>query len=176
MSHEQEATLAGLETALKMEEDGKEFYLKAAKANWNQLGKKLMEQLAAEEDIHRDVFLTIYKEIKTKQKWPDTKYKPVDNTKLKTIFRKAIENADKGFMAMPEAIDAFKTAINMENKTVDFYQERRDKASYQGEQQLYEKLVMQERGHSLVLQDYLEFLVDPVSYYTRTEHLSVDGG
>jgi rubrerythrin len=176
MSQEQEATLAGLEIALKMEEDGKEFYLKASKASWNQMGRKLMEQLAAEEDIHRDVFLTIYKEIKTKNKWPDTKFTPPKDDKLKTIFRKAIENADKDFVALPETIDAAKTAINMENKTIDYYEERRDKAAYKGEQQLYDKLVMQERGHSLVLQDYLEFLTDPVDYYTRTEHLSVDGG
>jgi rubrerythrin len=176
MSQEQEATLAGLEVALKMEEDGKEFYLKAAKANWNQMGKKVMEELAAEEDIHRDVFLRIYKEIKTKNKWPDTRFTSHTAEKLKTIFRKAIENADKDFIAMPEAIDAFKTAINMENKTVDYYQERRDKASYKGEQQLYDKLVMQERGHALVLEDYLEFLTDPVSYYTKTEHHSLDGG
>ena len=53
MSSEQDVTLGALQTALQMEIDGKEFYLKASKASKNELGKQLLKKLAGEEDIHR---------------------------------------------------------------------------------------------------------------------------
>ena len=74
MPDEQEATLKALETALQMEIDGKEFYLKASKASTNKLGKDLLKKLAVEEDIHRNVFENIYNHIKDKKGWPDVKY------------------------------------------------------------------------------------------------------
>ena len=95
MSLEQDATLTGLKTALQMEIDGKEFYLKASKASQNELGSKLLKQLAAEEDVHREVFKNIYESIKKNNKWPDIKYTPDSGKKLRTVFKEAIEKMDK---------------------------------------------------------------------------------
>jgi len=67
MVTEQDKTLNGVKTAIQMEIDGKEFYLKASQASNNELGKKLLKQLAAEEDIHRQVFSKIYDTIKTRK-------------------------------------------------------------------------------------------------------------
>ena len=53
MAKEQDKTLGALQTAIQMEIDGKEFYLKASRASNNELGKKLLRSLASEEDIHR---------------------------------------------------------------------------------------------------------------------------
>ena len=90
MSQEHDASLAALQTALKMEEDGKEFYLKAAKASDNKLGSHLFKQLAAEENIHREVFKNIYNKIKKEQQWPDTGYTPDQGRKIKTVFAAAM--------------------------------------------------------------------------------------
>jgi rubrerythrin len=176
MSQEQNATLAGLEIALQMEEDGKQFYLKAAEASGTEMGGKLLRQLAAEEDVHKEVFKAIYDKIKSKNQWPDTSYVSDHGEKLKTILSEALESAGKNFSASPAEIDAVKTAIDMENKTLVFYRERKEKAFLDAEKQLYDALAMQESGHSLILQDYFEFLSDPASYYMRIQHSSVDGG
>ena len=176
MSQEQDATLAGLQIALKMEEDGKAFYLKASKASGNPLGAQLFKNLAAEEDIHREVFKKIYNNIKDKQQWPETKFLADGGKHLKTVFAAAMEKMDKEFSPAQSELDAVKTGIAMENKTLDFYRERKEKAPSSVEKQFFETLSMQESEHARVLQDYYEFYSNPASYYNTKEHLSVDGG
>ena len=60
MTTEQDKTISALKTSIQMEIDGKEFYQKASQTSRNELGKKLLKQLSAEEDIHRQVFEKIY--------------------------------------------------------------------------------------------------------------------
>ena len=50
MVTEQDKTLDVLQIAIRMETDGKEYYLKASRESNNELGKKLLESLATEED------------------------------------------------------------------------------------------------------------------------------
>ena len=176
MSREQDATLAGLQTALQMEIDGKEFYLKASKASRNELGSKLLKQLAAEEDMHREVFKNIYKNIKNKKSWPDLKLKPDDGHGLKTLFKDAVDKMDKSINPLPAELDSVKTAMDMENKTVDFYRSRSSQTAFEAEKQLYDALAVQESEHHRVLLDYYDFLKDPAQWYVKAEHTSVDGG
>ena len=91
MPSEQQVTLKALETALQMEIDGKEFYLKASDVSKNKLGKDLFKKLAAEEDVHRTVFQGIYDSIKSKRGWPDLKYRGDGGQGLRTIFAVALE-------------------------------------------------------------------------------------
>lgn len=175
MSQEQEATLAALQIALKMEEDGKVFYLKASRASGNPLGSKLFQNLAAEEDIHREVFKKIYGKIKSNKGWPDTAFVTDGGKHLKTVFAEAMEKMDKNFTPAKEQLEDVKTGIDMENKTLDYYRRQMQKASG-AEKQFYEQLTMQESEHSRVLQDYYEFYNNPSSYYVIKERQSVDGG
>jgi rubrerythrin len=176
MPQEQEATIAGLKTALQMEKDGKKFYLKASKASRNELGSRLLKKLAAEEDIHQEVFKNIYKAIKNKKQWPDTPFTPDHGTGLRTVFSAAMKSIGKDYKSMPEEADAAKIGMDMENKTLAFYKERSTKTLLAAEKQFYEALAGQEYEHFRVLQDYYEFLVDPAGYFVKTEHTSVDGG
>ena len=176
MAKEQDATLEGLQTALQMEIDGKEFYLKSSKASQNKLGKELLKKLAAEEDIHREVFKNIYNRIKNKKEWPDIKFTGDGGRGLRTVFAKALDVMDKSVNSMNVELDAVKTGMDMENKTLDFYNGRKKLAAYDAEKQLYESLTMQESEHYRVLLDYYEFLKDPAGWFVKTEHTSVDGG
>jgi rubrerythrin len=176
MSQEQEATLAGLKIALQMEKDGKAFYLKASRSAGNELGSKLLKQLAAEEDIHQEVFKKIYKAVKEKNRWPDTAFTPDNGKGIKTIFAAAMKNMRENYKPLPAESDAAKTGMEMEQKTIDYYHGRSDKASFIAEKQFYKALAGQEFEHARALQDYYEFLVDPTGYFVKTEHTSVDGG
>ncbi|MFA5308129.1 MAG: ferritin family protein [Dehalococcoidales bacterium] len=176
MAKEQDATMAGLETALKMEIDGKEFYLKASQASKNQLGKELLKKLAAEEDIHREIFKNIYNAIKSKKGWPDITFTGDGGKNLRTVFAAAAEKLGKNAAPMTQELDAVRTGMDMENKTLDYYKEREKLAAYPAEKQLYSSLSAQEYEHHRVLQDYYEFLEDPEGYFVKTEHTSVDGG
>jgi rubrerythrin len=176
MPSEQEVTLSALQTALQMEIDGKEFYLKASKASRNTLGKDLLKKLAAEEDVHRQVFQDIYDKIKNKKVWPDIKYRGDGGQAIRTVFAEALENMDKNTKSIEAELDAIRTGMDMENKTLDFYNKRSKQASYTAEKQLYEAIAMQESEHYRVLMDYYDFLQDPAQWFVKKEHTSVDGG
>jgi rubrerythrin len=176
MAKEQERTLEGLKTAIQMEIDGKRFYQKASQASRNPLGKKLLSTLAEEEDVHRRNFEDIYEGISQKNAWPATGYKPDGGQGLRTIFARALESPEDSVEAIPSELDAVQTAMEMENKTYDFYIAQSKKAAYGAEKDFYEAVAAQEKEHHRVLLDYYEFLKDPAAWFVEKEHPSLDGG
>ena len=175
MEAEQDKALRALQVAIQMEIDGKEFYLKASRESGNELGKKLLESLASEEDVHRRTFEEIYRALEEKKGWPETDFKPDGGKSLRTIFANAIE-AGSEMKAQASELDAVKMAMAMENKTYDYYKDQDQTATYDGERDFYQALTAQEREHYLVLLDYYEYLKDPASWFAQKERPSLDGG
>ena len=176
MGIEQDRAVQALQKAIKMEIDGKEFYLKASRESSNELGKKLLESLAAEEDVHRQNFEKIYNSIRIKQGWPGTGFQPDGGKRLRTIFAEAMEEAGAGIEVPATELDAVKTAMEMENKTYDYYKDQGQDATYDTERDFYQALATEEREHHLVLLDYYEYLSDPAGWFVQKEHPSLDGG
>ena len=176
MTIEQDKTLEALQIAIQMETDGKEYYLKASQESSNELGKKLLQSLATEEDIHRQKFEEIYRAIRSKKAWPTTDFQPDGGKKLRTIFARATEEMASNTKAPNTELDVIQTAIDMENKTYDFYKSQGGNATYDAERSFYEALAAEEREHHLILLDYYEYLKDPAGWFVKAEHPSLDGG
>jgi rubrerythrin len=176
MVTEHEKTLQALQTAIQMERDGKEFYLKASQKSRNEMGKKLLKRLAAEEDVHRQNFEEIYETMRNKKAWPKTEFQPDGGKGLRTIFAKATEETGAVAKVLNTELDAVQTGINMESKTYDFYKAQSMKTAYDAARNFYEALASQEREHQLVLLDYYEYLKDPAGWFVSKEHPSLDGG
>ena len=166
METEQNKTLEALQMAIQMEIDGKEYYQRVSRSSNNQIGRELFQSLATEEDIHRQKFAKIYDALRNKKAWPKTSFQPERGKRLKTIFGKAIEAMDSNIKAPPTELDAIQTAMDMENKTYDFYKSQNTSAIYDDERDFYQALAAAERGHYLVLHDYRESLFDPASCFT----------
>ena len=176
MTTEQDRTLDALQIAIQMEIDGKEYYLKASQESSNKLGKELLQSLAAEEDIHRRKFEEIYNAIRNKKAWPVTDFKPDGGKRLRTIFARATEEIGSNIEVLTTELDAIGIAMEMENKTYDFYKIQEQTANYDAERNFYDSLAAEEREHYLVLLDYYEYLKDPSGWFVKTEHPSLDGG
>ena len=176
MQTEQEKTLKALQTAVRMEIDGKEYYLKASRESSHELGKKLLMSLANEEDIHQQKFKEIYHNIQTKKAWPEVHLQPDRGKRLRTILARATRETGANMRAPATELDAVQTAIDMENKTYDFYKRGGQNATYDTEREFYEALAAEEREHQSVLLDYYEYLKDPAGWFTSKEHPSLDGG
>jgi rubrerythrin len=176
MTKEQETTTEALKTAIQMEIDGKEYYIKSSQASTNELGKNLLKKLADEEDIHRKVFEGIYQQISTKKGWPESKISYDGGKGLRTVFAAAIKAMAKDTKAIPSELKAIETAMDMENKTYDFYKKRSGLATFAGEKEFYEEIAAQEKEHHRALLDYFEFLKNPAAWYVQKEHQSLDGG
>ena len=176
MNNEQSEVVKTLQFALKMEADGKEFYLNASHKSNNDLGRELFERLAAEEDKHGQKFQEIFEVIKQKKSWPEIDI-PSDTENIKTVFTRNIKLIDTTKMsASPQEFDAIDTALDMENQSRKFYQEQIQKTVYPAGKEFYQSLVAEERGHYLALTDYREYLSNPAAWYTAKEHPSLDGG
>jgi len=176
MVSEQDKTVAAIQTAIQMEIDGKEYYLKASQKSSNELGKRLLASLAAEEDVHRQKFEETYDAIRNKKAWPVTDFQPDGGKRLRTIFAKATEEMGANVKVPATELEAAQIAMDIENKTYDFYQKRAKDATYDAERDFYETLAAEEREHHLVLLDYHEYLSDPAGWFVTHEHPSLDGG
>jgi rubrerythrin len=176
VSSEQDKTLKGLQVAIQMEIDGKEYYLKASRESANELGKKLLEKLASEEDLHRQKFEQIYNAIKDKRGWSKTDFQPDGGRTLRTIFARATAEMGSAAKGLKTELDAIETAMGMENKTFDYYTRQGADASHDAEREFYHAVAREEREHYLVLLDYYEYLKDPAAWFVQKEHPSLDGG
>jgi len=174
METEQDKTLKALQIAIQMEIEGKEYYLKASRESSHQAGKKLLQSLAGEEDVHRQKFEQIYRAIQAQKAWPVTDFQPDGGKRLRTILTRAA--GETGTKAPATELDAVQTAMTMENKTYDYYQRQGENATYDAERAFYHTIASEEREHYLILLDYYEHLKDPAGWFVTREHPSLDGG
>lgn len=172
MAIDQQNTLEALKTAIQMEIDGKQYYLKMGQTSNNELGAKLFKTLAVEEDSHLQKFEEIYRSIEANKGWPRTDFIPHKGKELKTLFSEASETVQPA----SSEIESVKTAMDMENKTRDYYQKRAKEASEDTEKTYFEILAGEERAHHMVLDDYYEYLKNPSGWFTMKERHSLDGG
>jgi len=175
MVTEQDKTVEALHIAIQTEIDGKEYYLKASQESSNELGKKLLKSLAAEEDVHRQKFEEIYSALQNKRAWPETDFQPDRGKHLRTIFARAIEEIGSRVKAPATELEAVKTAMDIENKTYDFYKAQSKKATYNAERDFYDTVAAEEREHHRVLLDYYEYLKDPAGWFVKMERSSLNG-
>jgi rubrerythrin len=175
MVTEQDKTLEALQIAIQMEIDGNEYYLKASQESSNELGKRLLKSLAAEEDVHRRKFEEIYSTLRNKKAWPETDFQPDRGKQLRTIFAKAILEIGSKVKAPATELEAVQTAMDMENKTYDFYKNRSKNATYEAERDFYNTVAAEETEHHRVLLDYYEYLKDPAGWFVKMEHPSLNG-
>jgi rubrerythrin len=170
---EQKQTLTALKTAIKMEIDGKAFYIQLSKTGANAAGCKLFAALAKEEDLHLKKFEQIFQAIETKQAWPDIKVSVSRAGPSVGIFsQKPVGNIGP----TASELKSIQKGMEMENKTLDYYLGQAARAVYPVEKQYYEAVAAQERVHHAVLLDYFEYLKDPAQWFTMKEHQSLDGG
>jgi rubrerythrin len=176
MADERGKTIEALKTAIQMEIDGKKYYLEMSKSAADESGVKLFKQLAVEEDYHRKKFESIFKEIEAKKSWPEAKFEGDQGKAVKTLFAEAAAKAKGRKKASLDELKAVQKAMEMENKTYDFYKERAEAAEFEAEKKYYEALAGQESAHHAVLLDYYEYMKNPVDWFTMKERHSLDGG
>ena len=169
---ERSQTVEALMTAIQMEIDGKKFYQASAQASLNNLGQKLFQQLATEEDLHRQKFESIFKAIQARKPWPQVDIKLDGGKHLQNLFSSATKNVKSS----ASELEAVQAAMTMENKTRDFYHGRGKIAAFEAEKDYYLALEQQESDHHAALLDYYEYMKDPAGWFNVKERHSLDGG
>ena len=168
--------LDALAIALNNEMREREFYLKHAQRTKNPVGKAMFQQIGDEELEHYERLKRLHAEWDKAGKWPESLPLVVSNTVIKDVLTGVLKKVDTSAESDANDLEAVRTAIDFEEKGTQFYQGLRDRATDPKEKAFFDLLSKIEREHYLSLKEAEEYLVDPMSWFRKTERLNVDGG
>jgi rubrerythrin len=166
--------LSALEVALNNEMREREFYLKHAKRTKNPLGKKMFQQIGDDELEHYERLKQLHQKWSKQEKWPETVPLKVKDTIVKDILLEFIKKVDET-KGDSDDLTAVRTALDFEAKGAKFYAEIRDSVTNPKEKEFFDLLSKMENEHYLSLKDTEEYFIDPVSWYRKAEHHTLDG-
>ncbi len=167
--------LSALEVALNNEMREHEFYVKNAKRTRNALGKAMFQKIGEDELEHYQRLKQLHEKWEKQEKWPETVPLKVNQTVVKDVLLDFLKKVEEKTVGDSDDLEAVRTAIDFEAKGAKYYGELRDSVTDPKEKQFFDLLARIENEHYLSLKDTEEYMVDPVSWYRKMEHHSLDG-
>lgn len=152
--------LTALSQALKLEQEGRQFYLKAAEETVDAHGKAMFLSLADDEKMHAEMIQRQLHAIEGDGAYvllPDLAAKAIDlDAKLFPPEQRAIE---RKIGVNPSEIDALHVALENEIKSYDLYRAAAKEANESAGKQMYQWLASAELTHFNLLMSNYESLV-----------------
>jgi len=167
-----------LQAAIKMEEDGRRFYLKAGKAAKNTVAKKLLVSLADQELTHIERIEEISNGLKEDKDWNDFGKSITKSAKknLALVFR-ALSSAEKKRLKVdPANLEAFQIAMQKETKSYDYYDKQSKATDIRIAKVFYDRLKKEEEHHYELLEEAYSLLSDSASWFVKQEGRVMEGG
>lgn len=164
-----------LEAAIKLEEDGRAFYLKASKQAKNIPAKRLLASLADEELKHIERITEIHEGLKENKSWADfDKFISRETkAKMRLVFNKSERKRVK---ADPVNLEAIKVAMKKEKLSYNFYNEQEKMTGLAVAKIFYARLKKEEEHHYDLLEEAYSFLSDAASWFVKEEGRVMEGG
>jgi len=171
--------LQSLDTAIKTEQDGRAFYLEAARRASNPLAKSVFTHLAAEELIHIEVIQKFYDELKEtgtcRESESDLEASNASQARLKNVFEKACRDIDQAVTGDTASLEAYQKAMEIEQQAYDMYKNLLETSGDCMARQLYEFMMEQENQHYVFLKETHDYLEKPGDWFQREEKPSFEG-
>ena len=167
--------LSALEVALNNEMREREFYLKNANRTKNPLGKKMFQQIGEDELEHYERLKQLHQKWAKQEKWPETVPLKVKDTVVKELLLEFLKKVDETTQGDTGDLEAVRTALDFEAKGAKLYAELRESVTNPKEKEFFDLLSKMEHEHYLSLKDTEEYFIDPVSWYQKAEHHTLDG-
>jgi len=165
--------LKTLQLALKMESDGRNFFLEAKEKASHPLAKKTFQSLADWELEHMKIIERFHVSLKNRDKWESVQGLQLKKGEairaFKTIFEELREEIDRTVPADADDLETYRMAIGIEDKLASFYQKLAREAANEGAKLFYEFMVDQEREHHRILDNSLQLLENPAQWFEREE-------
>lgn len=155
------------EYAMQMERDGEAYYRDlAAKCNLEGL-KRILTMLADDEAVHYHVFKNL-KDHSTTKLQGSTVVKDAKN-----IFAE-MKDKETPFNLAGSEIDLYKKAVEIENKSEDFYREKADEVESEDAKRLLLEIAEEEKNHAFLLEHMVAFLARPQTWLENAEFHHLD--
>lgn len=161
-NRQKEIALAALEQAMRIEEEGRRFYLEAEAITAERSGKRMFHALAEDEEEHLNILRREYVSLKAGRSWL-----PVETARASgaspprlSLFPKEAEA--KRSLIKPDTTDAdaLEIAINLERRGYAMYAQAVAEIDDPAGQAVYRFLVKEEDRHLTLLQQAREYLAE----------------
>lgn len=174
---EKEELMEVLKTSIEMEEDGREFYIKAAKKSTVELTKRVFEALADDEIRHISAIKGYCETMTKKNATPQlcTVMPQHKDIKRRIIFGKSESELLKRVSPAADELEAYKIAMEMENNGYKFYKKTLDSIRDSNAKDLYKFLLSEEEEHFELISSTYEYLKNPAAWFTEEERPIVEG-
>lgn len=147
--------LKAIETAIKIEEEGIKFYSEAAEKVEDQAARKMLRNLARDEQNHLYLFQSIRQSLLEEGRWPAPEHLPLGEV-AQYVFPSPEEREKVEVPRHHQEI--LRKGMEIEKASIKFYSEQLDKSTSEGARRVYQFLVEQEKGHLALLQAEYDYL------------------
>lgn len=167
-----------LRAAIKMEEDGRRFYLKSVKAARNAVAKRLLVSLADQELIHIERIKEISDGLKGDMDWNDfgKTISKAAKKNLALVFKPLSAGEKKKLKADPSNLEALEIAMGKETKSYDYYDKQSKETDMRIAKVFYDRLKREEEHHYELLEEAYSLLSDSASWFVKHEGRVMEGG
>ncbi len=154
------------EFALQMEQEGRDLYLEIARKSHDKGIKKIFGMLASDEERHQDVI--------RKMRDSDAHVEETEVlSRAKNVFASMKDDGDKIDVSQPQS-DLYRKAMDIEARSVKFYEEKAEEEKSPGKKQIFESLAREEKKHFFLLDNMVEFISRPQTWLEDAEFNHLD--
>lgn len=164
---DKEKVLEPLRIALKIETEGKKFLLEAAERCERPVAKRTFTYLAEQEDLHYEKIQRMYQAITDTGESIDPEADETEAAQKIQEFNDRLAELKDTVEASAGDIEAYRTALEMEEDTELFYHEKIAETDDENIKQIYRYLIAEEKAHSIMLKSCLDFMDDPAAWFSN---------
>ncbi len=170
----QEYMLQALKDAVRMELEGRQFYLEAAGKVQNPGVRQILEYLAESEKYHIDKFNEIYRDLEKDPAWTESMaaFNPPRHEPYICVLAMAQADQETGGQ---DDLQALRTGIQMEDCSIDYYTKLARESKNPLARRFFMSVAHEERGHYLTLMDMHNYLTLPEDWFYVKQMSNVDG-
>lgn len=161
------------QTALDFEQKGHKIYEEIANKTKNPIVAKTFRYLANQELIHIEEIKEYIEKLNNGHKVGLRGDKLKETQKF---FNITIKEFKKKTELSRDDLKAHETALELEQKSYDFYKKQYDRTKDKELKKFFKWLMEQENTHYELIQKAYEYIKNPIGFYTEEEKWIVDGG
>jgi rubrerythrin len=158
------------EYAMKMEMDGRMFYIEHANKATSPELKKILLELADDEQKHYNIF-------KALKDGHTAEYKEAEKTTILATVKNVFESlraGDKNYAFPADAKKLWEEAREVEKKTEVFYREKAKEVGKPAQAAILNKIADEEHRHWVTMENVIQFLDRPTNWLESAEWTNLE--
>ena len=162
-----------LKSAVKMEEEGRDFYKKAEGCTKDRFGKMMYASLAEDEVRHKKLLEDLIRNSPPKAKDLDV---PLPKERLKSVFASVGKDVCEKVPSTSSDLEAITFAMGKETESFKMYKDAANQAPDAAVKAMFERMAREENQHYEILEQTKYFLEQYQNWSIWQEGGPIEGG